>query len=188
MLTNWPHSLPLLLVSEGAEVNINPPGTPPGQGEPGGASKYGVSVAAYSDLRKRRGLPPATVQDIADLTEDQASDFYQTVTGAACRFNDMPVGVDYRNLDIFANLGPTGGSRLLCVALGIWPLVDTVTDAVIREVTRVDPEVLIFALGAAWLSKKHEQGVEGWIKSGHGWTNRRVRVDQDATDMSKGAR
>lgn len=185
MKINWPRSVPLLLVSEGSELNINPPGTPPGEGEPGGASHYGVSVAALSDLRRKQGLPPATIQDVIELTETTAGAFYQAVTAVACRFDELPSGVDYRCLDIFANLGPTGGAHLVQVTMGTWPLVDTMTDSVMGEIGKMDPEVLVVALSAAWLSKKHENQ-KGWIKSGHGWTNRANRVTIDAIRILKG--
>lgn len=184
MKNNISRSISLLLVSEGSELNINPPGTPHGQGEPGGASHWGVSVSALTDLRRSRDLVPATVQDVIDLTEEQASDFYQSVTARACRFDDLPSGVDYRALDVFANLGPTGGAHLVQVTLGMWPLADTITDAVLGEIGKLDPEVMIIALGAAWLAKK--SGQPGWVKSGHGWTNRANRVNSDAIRMFKG--
>lgn len=176
MQDNWINSYPLLLVSEGSELNISPT-------EPGGASIFGVSVTALSDLRKSRGLPPATVDDIKNLTAADVEDFYKSVTAKACRFDDLPKGVDYRALDIFTNLGPTGGAWCLQIALGMWPLANTITDDVMSEVGKVAPEVLIVALGAAWLSKKHESS--GWPQSGHGWTNRANRVTQDAAAMLK---
>jgi lysozyme family protein len=177
MKANWDMSWPLLLVTEGPEVNI-------GGTEPGGASHFGVSVSALTDLRKKQGLPPATVDVVRNLTAQDAAAFYRAVTAEVCRFDDLAVGVDYRMLDIFANLGPTGGARLVCVTLGIWPTADTVTDTVMGEIGKHDPEVLVVALGAAWLSKKHES--PGWAKSGHGWTNRANRVNGDAIRMIEG--
>ena len=182
MQTNWSKSIPLLLVSEGSELNINPPGTPAGQGEPGGGSRYGVSVAALSDLYKSRGLLPATIQDIIDMTDVKAADFYQNVTAKAIRFDDLGVGVDYVMLDITANLGPTGGLWLLQNVLGIWPVGNTISDLIVNLANKQDSKQLIYAIGAAWLSKKHES--PGWIKSGHGWTNRMNRVRGDALAMS----
>lgn len=183
MKTTWPTAIPLLLASEGPELNLNPPGTPKGQGEPGGASRYGVSVDALSDLHKRLGLPPVTVQTIRDLTESQASDFYLNVSAPACRFDDLPAGVDYVMLDADCTLGPSGGAWLLQNVLGQWPLVSKVTDEMVSLCQSADPRALIWALGSAWIVKKRMQGEQGWIDHGHGWNNRMVRVRHDALAM-----
>lgn len=181
MKDNWPRAGGLLLVSEGDELNINPPGTPAGQGEPGGASHYGVSVAALTDLRRSQGLGPATVAMVAALTASQALDFYHAVTARACRFDDLAAGVDYAMLDVTANLGPAGGPWLLQCVLGIWPHTNTITDYVVERANAMDPHIVVYAIGAAWLAKKRE--ALGWPKSGHGWTNRMVRVRGDALNM-----
>lgn len=175
MITNWSRSVPLLLDSEGAEVTL-------GGSEPGGASKYGVSVFALTDLRKSLGLGPATVDIVSQLTAEQAEDFYQRVTAQACRFDDLPVGVDYAMLDVTANLGPSGGPWLLQCVLGVWPHVSGVTDEMIRQCSTVDQGTLIYAIGAAWMAKKRESGA--WPRAGHGWTNRMVRVRRDALAMT----
>lgn len=181
MQKNWERAVALLLESEGAEVNVNPPGTPVGQGEPGGASRYGVSVAALSDHRARRGLGPATVAMVAGLSAADAGLFYRDVTGAACRFNDLPGGVDYAMLDVTANLGPAGGAWLLQCVLGLWPHVDRVTDEMISLIRTINSGFLAYAIGAAWIAKKRESPT--WPKHGHGWNNRMTRVRGDALMM-----
>lgn len=181
MKSTWQGAIGLILASEGPELSVNPPGTPRGQGEPGGASKYGVSVDALTDWHRRTGLPAATVSDVSRMTQELASDIYWGNYAVPIRYEELPAGVDYRLADISINLGVTGGAWLLQVTLGVWPLSNQITDDVLKEVLRQDPRVLTYALGAAWLSKKHEQ--PGWVKSGHGWTNRAVRVTQDALKM-----
>lgn len=174
-------AIPDLLVIEGSELNINPPGTPAGQGEPGGASRYGVSVTALSDLRKSQGKPPATVEDIRNLTADGAAEFYRLVTAASIRFEDLNAGVDYRLFDITANLGPTGGVWALELALGHWPLTGKMTDDLVATANAENPRSLVKALSAAWISKKHES--PNWNPSpltrngyGHGWSNRNIKA------------
>lgn len=176
MKETWLKSISLLLTSEGSELNV-------GGSEPGGASRYGVSVAALGDLHKKLGLPPVTVDTIRELDAVGAIDFYQQVSAKACRFDDWPSGVDYVMLDITTNLGPAGGARLLQCVLGLWPQVDNITDQMIALGN--NPRSLVFALGAAWLAKKRES--DGWPKSGHGWTNRMVRVRADALAMTGAA-
>lgn len=177
MKATWPRSIALLMDSEGPELNI-------GGSEPGGASRRGVSVSAFGDLHKKLGLPLVTVDTIRNLTDDQAEDFYRQVTAVACRFDDLPSGVDYVMLDVTTNLGPSGGSWLLQNVLGQWPLVNTITDEVVSLTRSMSPTTLITAIGAAWIAKKHES--PGWAKSGHGWNNRMMRVRGDALAMIEG--
>lgn len=175
MIDNWPRAGALLLVSEGDEVNIS-------AGEPGGASKYGVSVAALSDLRKSQGLSPATIDMVAVLTSDQALDFYHRVTAKACRFDDLSTGVDYAMLDATANLGPSGIAWLAQCVIGLWPQGNAVTDDMVFRMRDMSTEAVIIGIGSAWLAKKRESS--SWPKYGHGWTNRMVRVRVDALSMT----
>lgn len=184
MIANWSKAISLLLVSEGPELNVNPPGTLAGQGEPGGASRYGVSVSALSDFYKSIGDAPATVQSIIDLTESQATLFYRSVTAKACRFDDLPNGIDYTMLDLTCTLGPSGSAWVLQNVLGIWPFVNSITDQMIATVKTIDPKILIWSVGSAWLVKKRMQSDLGWQMHGHGWTNRMNRVRGDALAMS----
>jgi lysozyme family protein len=173
MNSNWSRAGGLLLVSEGSEVNI-------GGSEPGGASHYGVSVAALTDLRRSRGLGPATVNMVAALTEAEALDFYHNVTARACRFADLLPGIDYAMLDATANLGPSGIAWLAQCVLGIWPQGNAVTDEMVQRLN-ARADVAVYSITSAWLAKKRESS--GWPKSGHGWTNRMVRVRRDALSM-----
>ena len=165
----------LILDSEGPELNV-------GGSEPGGASRYGVSVDALTDWFRRSGRPPATVADVRDMTADLASTIYRAMYADRIRFDDMPVGVDYTMLDKSINLGVTGGARLLQVTLGIWPVTGKFDDETIISLGAIDPSDMIHMIGAAWLAKKFES--PGFVTAGHGWTNRRNRVDKDALKLA----
>jgi lysozyme family protein len=155
---------------EGPEVNISP-------NEPGGESKHGVSLTFLSDWRKTKGLPPATIDDVAAVTSETAAQAYTDMFAVPLRFDELPGGPDYRLLDIVVNLGLHGGIIALQLALGMWPLTGTMDDATVELAKQADPKALVMALGAVWISKKHES--PNWVPSpvtktgyGHGWTNR----------------
>lgn len=167
--------IPLILASEGSELNLS-------KSEPGGASKYGVSVDALTDYNRTVGRPPATIDEVSGMTPDLATTVYRILFANRVRFDELPAGVDYRVLDIAINLGVTGGARLLQVALGIWPVTGKFDDGTMVAVQDYTPNALIEMLGAAWLAKKFES--TGWAQSGHGWTNRRNRVDSDCIKMA----
>lgn len=187
MQENREAALAAILKSEDGTLNV-------AKSEPGGASKWGVSVDLLTDYRKRRGLPPATIADVAALDDKgvQASAIYTEMLLGPLRFDGMPSGVDYRLADIATNAGLTGGIAFLELSLGIWPLSNAtaVSDALMSAVFGADPAALIHALSAAWIAQKHMS--PNWYPRsvnplsisengyGHGWSNRNI----DATKMS----
>jgi lysozyme family protein len=181
MKANEAQAVAGVVLSEGPELNVNPPGTPPGQGEPGGASKYGVSVDALTDYHRALGKPAATVADVAALTEAGAITFYTEWVMPKLRFDELPSGVDYRAFDVFTNLGTSGGIDLLELAVGRFPPLGKFDDHLLAAVKAIDPRAMVLMIGAQWITKKRTQ--PGWIKSGHGWSNRRTRVDAQALSM-----
>lgn len=173
MLENTAKALAYILEDEGAEFNVS-------ASEPGGASKYGVSVVALSDWNKKNGKPPATIADVGDMTPDLAGQIYTADYLDAIRFNDLPAGVDYRLADIAVNLGVTGGITALQLALGMWPLTG-IMDAATLAMLKGDAKTIILSLSAAWIAKKHESA--SWKTYGHGWSNRNVAATARAIAM-----
>lgn len=172
-MTGFDQWIGFILDDEGAELNI-------GGSEPGGASRYGVSVTALSDAFKAQGAPPATIDDIRNLTRDNAIAFYRWYF-APMRLDELSPGVAYRLADIETNLGPTGGVWALGLALGAYPLPDKMTDGLIAQAKGMDAKQLIAALSAAFLARKHES--PGWAHYDHGWINRRNKAHARAMAM-----
>lgn len=181
MKQNLSAALAYVLEDEGSELNI-------GGSEPGGGSKYGVSMVNLIDWNAARGLPAPTLDDLARMTPDLANEIYTATFANPLRFDDLPGGIDYRLLDIAVNLGLTGGTKALQVALKIWPDTGKMDDALVAAATAIEPKALVMALGAVWLSKKHES--PNWNPSpitargyGHGWTNRAIKAEARALAM-----
>lgn len=150
---------------EGPEVNISPD-------EPGGASKWGVTLTDLSEVRGK----VCTVDDVSALTQDDANQIYTTRFAVPICFNDLPGGVDYRMLDCAVTLGVTGAIEALQMCLAMWPttgVMDTPTLAAVKTAT---PAILVLQLDAAWLTWKRGLTVDGWKKYGHGWNNRVLKV------------
>ena len=177
MLANRTQALAYILEDEGPELNVGP-------GEPGGASRLGVSVTALSDWNKRHGKNPATIGDVSLMTPALAGEIYGSDYLDVMRFNEMPAGVDYRLADIAVNLGVTGGSTALQLALGMWPVTGIIDAATMAAVTAADAKALAQSLSAAWIAKKHES--PSWSKYGHGWSARNQRATQRALAMIGG--
>ena len=111
MQTNLAASLAYITGDEGGELNVSPD-------EPGGASKWGVSLTVLSEVRGK----VCTVADVGALTQDDANQIYAARFAVPIHFDDLPGGVDYRMLDCAVTLGITGSIDVLQMALGMWPL------------------------------------------------------------------
>lgn len=173
MRSNLNASLTYVLSDEGSGLNLS-------ASEPGGASKYGVSLTALDDWYKVLNHPRATVADVAAIDDAKARAFYAARFCEPIRFDELPVGVDYRLLDIEINLGPTGGILALQAALG-QPATGKMSDALLAKAKAQPADKLIQALSDAWMAKKRQSS--SWSKYGPGWTNRNTRATARALAM-----
>lgn len=172
---------------EGPELNI-------GGSEPGGSSKHGISMTVLQEWHKAHGLPPPTLDDMRAVDATLAGQIYTVRFAEPIRFDELPSGVDYRLLDIAVNLGVTGASVALQLALRIWPLTSVIDDTTIYLAQNVDAKALILTLSGVWIAKKYEN--PNWHPSpitksgyGHGWVNRNMRATDRATALiTKGTR
>lgn len=166
-----------ILDDEGPEFNA-------GGSEPGGGSKFGISMTVLLEV-----TPKALLSDLARLTRDGAAQIYVTHIMPTIRFDELPPGVDYRLMDIRTNLGLTGSLQLLELVMQRWPLTGRMSDGLMQGVLAWgEPKFLVYALSAAWVSKKHES--PNWNPSpitktgyGHGWSNRNIRATSRALGM-----
>lgn len=178
MKANLEKTVSYILESEGPEFNR-------GGSEPGGGSKYGVSLTAYREVAAH-----ATLDDLSRLTRQQAFDFYATHILPQVRFDDLPSGVDYRLADIRVNLGQTGATTLVELIVQRWPMTGKFDDALSAWLQSHDPKAVILLLSTAWIAKKREN--VNWNPSpitktgyGHGWTNRNIAATAQALALVK---
>lgn len=176
MKANLKATVDYILQDEGPEFNR-------GGSEPGGGSKYGISLTVLREVE-----PGATLARLGTLGMDDAGKIYATHILPTIRFDELPPGVDYRMADIRTNLGQTGSVQLLELVLGRWPLTGKFSDDMVASL-RLQPLSMIYSLSAAWISKKHES--PNWGPSpitktgyGHGWSNRNLRATQRALQMA----
>lgn len=181
MNENRQKALDCILVSEDGTLNT-------GKTEPGGASKWGVSVVYLSDYNKKFGRPPATVADVAALSRDDAVKVYSTMMLDEILFDSLPDGVDYRLADMVVTQGTTGGITLLQLALQMWPITGIMDSLTLSLTKAQDQRDLIGRMSAAWIATKHRD--PNWNPSdvtksgyGHGWSNRNVAATSQALGM-----
>jgi lysozyme family protein len=162
MQSSIEQSLDFILRWEGPEINESP-------GEPGGISKYGVSLTAWQEA----GHSGATKDDIRNLTEDQAREFYRH-RAAAVRFGDLLPGIDLAVLNLAVTAGPTGAAIILQMTIDAWPASAAIDDATVAALNAADPKIIVHAAGSAWLAWKArgDSTMAGWHQHAHGWINR----------------
>lgn len=165
MQANLAQSLAYITGDEGPELNVSP-------GEPGGASKWGVSLTVLSEHLGK----PCAVADVAALTQDDANAIYSARFAAPILFGDLPPGVDYRMLDCAVTLGVTGAVEALQMCLAMWPTTGVMDTPTMAEARAATPAVLVLQLDAAWLTWKRGLTPTGWKENGHGWNNRVLKV------------
>ena len=181
MRVNRQAALGFILNDEGDELNI-------GGSEPGGGSRFGLSITFLSEYRHKHGLASATIDDLKALSEVSAAAIYAETLLDPIRFDELPAGVDYRLADIATNLGLTGGPTALQLALGMWPLTGIMDAATMAAVSKVEPKALVSSLSAVWIATKHTS--PNWGPSpitkngyGHGWSARNQRATARALAM-----
>ena len=182
MQENMNATLDLIIRWEGNDVNTAP-------SEPGGISKYGISLTAYSDYCKKMGKNPPVKDDVANLTEADARIFYEIYWLPQVRFRELPVGVDMRLADISVNSGIVGACKKLEMVLLQFPLTGKISDDLLKILNSYDPKMVVFALGAAWISAKETKptwyDAGGGKSYGHGWSNRNIDVTQKSLGLIK---
>jgi lysozyme family protein len=165
MQDNLSKALTFITTDEGEELNVSPD-------EPGGASKWGVTLTDLSEVRGKA----CTVADVSALTQDDANAIYSTRFAVPIQFNVLPSGVDYRMLDCAVTLGITGSIEAIQMCLAMWPTTGAMDAATLAAVGKVTPAVLVLQLDAAWLTWKRSLEPNGWETYGHGWNNRVLKV------------
>lgn len=128
--------------------------------DPGGITKYGISLRAYPDLGE---------EGIRNLTVDQAREIYLNDYWNAVRADDLPSGIDFMIFDCAVNQGPGFARRALQNASG------ALSDGIIgpKTLTLVNsekpPRVL---LKLSKYRMERYQNNKNWDEFGKGWTNR----------------
>ena len=101
MKDNFTKSLEHVLVHEGGYVDH--------PSDPGGPTNKGITLRVF----QRTYGKDKTKEDLKVITDDHVSHIYYTVYWQACRFDDLPEGIDYVVFDQAVNSGPGRSARWL---------------------------------------------------------------------------
>jgi lysozyme family protein len=171
---NFPRCLAVVYGNEGGGAYTNDPR------DPGGPTRWGVTLAALSAYRGR----PCTAQDVMNLTQAEASDVIRRGYWFPVAGDQLPAGVDLVAFDCAVNQGPGHAVQWLQRAAGA--VADGVMGpATLAKVASADPVFLINAFKAERLLAYEADA--GWATYGHGWADRDDAVSTIAISWATAA-
>ncbi len=147
--------------------------------DPGGATKYGITLADY----RRYAKPDATAADMRAMGVDEAKVIYRARYWNALRCDDLPPGLDYAVFDYGVNSGTARAAKVLRRLLGLAEA-GGVDAAVLAAVRGREPAQLIVALCDERLA--FLQQLRTWPTFGRGWSRRVAEVRATALSMAGG--
>lgn len=133
--------------------------------DPGGPSRFGVTIPALSDWRGE----PCNAEDVSSLTEEEATSIMIAKYWQVMRGDQLPSGLDCYAADFAYNSGPARAARVL------QELVGTQADGfigpkTIEAVRKRKPLDLLLAYHDARM--QFLLSLDTWDTFGRGWTNR----------------
>jgi len=141
--------------------------------DPGGATKYGITLRT---LREWRGDDTLTADDVRALTEAEAREIYLARYWNPIRGDELPPGVDLAVFDFAVNSGVRRAARELQAVVGVPQdgAIGRVTLAAVRE---HDPSIVIANLCER--RRAFLRSLKTYDTFGRGWL-RRVAAIEDA--------
>jgi len=144
--------------------------------DPGGPTKYGITIADY----RRYVKPGATAADVRAMPLDDAKAIYRARYWDALACDGLPAGVDYAVFDYGVNSGVGRAAKVLRRKL---MLPDSATDTdVARAARQADAPRLIASICDERLA--FLTSLKTWPVFGAGWSRRVAEVRADALAMA----
>lgn len=168
---NFDESLEMLLLHEGG-YSDHP-------SDPGGPTKYGITIADYRKYIKANG----TAADVKAMTVAEAKTIYRARYWDAQLCDDLPPGVDYAIFDYGVNSGVGRSGKVLRRILGISDSTYQVTDQVVQAARKADAEKLVDDICSERM--RFLQNLKTWSVFGKGWGRRVTEVRTAALRMAK---
>lgn len=169
MKSNYDASLAATLKYEGGYSNH--------PRDPGGATMRGVTQRVYDAWRRKNGLAPRPVRQLA---QSELEAIYRRDYWDRCRCDDLPSGVDLAVFDFAVNSGPARAIKYLQGVVGV------TQDGVIGPHTIAAAEAMPdcgVKLCDARLAFMKRLGT--WSTFGRGWSDRMTDVRKKVAAMAK---
>lgn len=165
---NFDRCLDVVLVQEGGFTN-DPQ-------DPGGATNWGIT---FEELKRWRHAD-ATVDDVKNMTKDEAREIYRTNYWNLMKCDELTAGVDLTVFDFGVNAGPSRSIKMLQKIVGVTED-GSVGPITISAAKAVDAKQIIHAMAQRRLD--YYRGLSTWPHFGKGWTNRTNAVEKASIEM-----
>lgn len=148
--------------------------------DPGGATNMGIT---FNTLKAWRHPENITVDDVRNLTKDEAKQIYRANYWNALSCDDLPDGVNLVTFDFGVNAGPGRSAKTLQRVVGVKDdgVVGPIT---LAAVAAVDPEHIIRRFSE--LRTEFYQGLSTFATFGKGWLRRVKTVEDEALAILNG--
>jgi lysozyme family protein len=145
--------------------------------DPGGATKFGITLATLAAWRKR----PVARAEVMALDRREAAEIYRARYWNAVRGDELPRGLDHAVFDLAVNSGPARSARLLCRALDL-PEKPRISLDIIRAAGERPVADVIRRLCAE--RRAFLQRLAHWPTFGRGWSRRVADVERQALALA----
>lgn len=151
----------------------------------GGPNKWGITLAALADWRRRNGRSRPTVSDLAHLSGLERDAIYQTDFWMRVHGDMLPLGVDLMSFDFGVVANPRISCRLLELAAGYLAHEEAVLDyKALVAISQVRPHTMLDRIEVSQLAY-YRSCKTAW-KYLHGWRRRLADCKTLALQMLAG--
>lgn len=152
--------------------------------DPGGATNFGITMDTLKGWRRDDATPGndhVTVDDVRNMTLEEACDIYRTRYWNAMRCDELPAGIDLMVFDFGVNAGPARAAKMLQKVVGA-EADGSIGPRTIAATKAGSSRAAISAMAQARLD--YYRGLSTFGTFGNGWTNRTKAVENAALGMA----
>lgn len=144
--------------------------------DPGGATNLGITIGEL----KRWRHADVSVDDVKNLTKDEAREIYRTNYWNVMKCDQLPAGVDLTVFDFGVNAGTSRSVKMLQEIIAVKED-GSVGPTTIAAAEVPDPKEIIHTMAQRRLD--YYRGLSTWDHFGRGWTNRTYAVEKASIEM-----
>jgi lysozyme family protein len=159
------------------EVLVHEGGYADHPSDPGGATKYGITIGTLSSWRGRQ----VSKAEVRALTIHEAARILEVRYWKPVKADALPQGVDYALFDFAINSGPSRAVKHLQNVLGV-KMDGIVGPDTLRAAGGREPAAIITQLCDARVA--FLRGLSAWRTFGKGWTARVAKVRATALQLA----
>jgi len=152
--------------------------------DPGGPTNFGITLETLASWRKDKGdkNKAVTVDDVRNLTKNEATEIYRTNYWAPLKCSELPSGVDLVVFDFGVNAGPGTSAILLQKVVGVTQD-GSVGPITIAALTTMPPSKVISEFSSRRLDYYRDL-TDLFPRFGAGWTTRTRDMEHAALAMA----